>query len=527
MRWATAALLAAAALAVALAAERFGGPGMPQALGDLVAGLALMIGGAAMWRRAAGSRSARLMTLTGVSWFAGDAWGALLYVHRGPLVHLVLTYPRGRTRSPVVLLVIAAAYVDGFVPAVARSPWATLALAASVVAMAVWRRLSVGVELRARTAAAVGAVAVGGTLGLAAIGRLSGLHLDGAAPWLFDLAVAATAVILTAETLTSRTSGAVTGLVVDLGDGHDPHALRSALARAFGDPSLEIAYRTGDLNGWVDEAGRPARPPEDDGVGRVVTYVHENGAPIAAMTHDPATLDDRELVASASTAAHLALVNVRMQAEIAARLREVAGSRGRLVEAGDDERRRLDDELRLGAESRLAHAADGLDALCSTSDQSVAERVGELARELAAARADLRRFAQGIHPRTLTERGLGAALTELAAQSAAPVTLVLPDRRFPPAHEAAAFFVCSEALTNVVKHAPGTTAEIAVSATAGGLHVRVADHGMGGADLSRGSGLRGLTDRVEALGGTVQIRSPAGAGTCLDAELPIAVAGDR
>jgi signal transduction histidine kinase len=160
-------------------------------------------------------------------------------------------------------------------------------------------------------------------------------------------------------------------------------------------------------------------------------------------------------------------------------------------------------------------------AFAAGRDGDAAMALGQLAAELDEARGDLRRFAQGIHPRALTEHGLGAALAELAAQAPVPVTLAVTQRRFPLTHEAAAFFVCSEGLANVAKYADAARVEIAVAAAGDRLTVRVADDGAGGADARQGSGLRGLADRVEALGGTLSVDSPLGAGTRLEAALPI------
>jgi signal transduction histidine kinase len=519
----TGAFFAFAVLAAAVAAERAGGPGMPEALGDLAAGLALLIGGAVTWVRRRRGRSGALMVLTGATWFVGDIFGVLLYAHRGPLVHLLLTYPSGHVRSRTVAVVIAAAYVDGLVPAVARSAWATIALATAVVAVAAWRhRAAGGGERRARGVALAGALAVGGALALAAIARLAEAEADSVGLWAYQAAVGAAAVGLAADRPWTRWGGgAVTGLVVDLGDRHEPRALRAALARTLGDPGLEVAYRVAGTDGWIDEAGRPVRLPVGDGTDRAVTLVCDEGNPVAALVHDRAVLADRGLVASATAAARLAVANVRMQAEIAARVREVAASRRRLVEAGDGERRRLGDQLRTGAEQRVVTISDGLAALAGARDGEAAATLGGLVVELDAARADLRRFAHGIHPRALTEQGLGAALAELAALAAMPVTLAVPDRRCPPTLEAAAFFVCSEALANVAKYAAAARVDIAVSVTNERLVVRVADDGGGGADPARGSGLRGLADRMQALGGDLRVDSPPGAGTRLRAELPI------
>jgi signal transduction histidine kinase len=307
--------------------------------------------------------------------------------------------------------------------------------------------------------------------------------------------------------------------VVDLADRHEPQALRAAIARAVGDPALAIAYRVGEQ--WVDEAGQPMLLPTEDRATREVTVVEDSGTPVAALVHDPAALRDESLARSVAAAVRLAVANVRLQADVGARVREVADSRRRLVEAGDAERRHLREQLRAGAERDLGEVAISLAALAADREGETAVALVALAAELDAARADLARFAQGVHPRALTERGLRAALVELAAQSAVPVVLTVPHRRFPAAQEAAAFFVCSEGLANVAKYAGASRVRIEVAATGMRLQVRVADDGAGGADPARGSGLRGLADRVEALGGALAVSSPPGAGTRLQADLPI------
>jgi signal transduction histidine kinase len=227
---------------------------------------------------------------------------------------------------------------------------------------------------------------------------------------------------------------------------------------------------------------------------------------------DPAALRDEALARSVEAAMRLALANAQLQADVAARVREVEASRRRLVVAGDAERRRLREQLRAGAERELDSAGAALDGIAGAE---------ALRDELARARADLRRFALGIHPPALTEHGLGAALRELAEQSRLAVTLTVAPGRFPPAQESAAYFVCAECLTNVAKYAPAARVSVAVSAERGRLRIRVGDDGGGGADTAGGSGLRGLADRVEAVGGRLRVDSPAGVGTRVEAELAV------
>jgi signal transduction histidine kinase len=519
------ALLAAAAIAAAVGAELAGGPEMPERVGDLAAGLALVSGGVVASIRRPAAGAGPLMIASGVTWFAGDLWSALLYAHRGPLVHLLLTYPSGRTSSRLALAVIAAAYVDGVIPEVARSEWATFALALAVVLAAAARHRAAGVaERRARAAALAAAVLLCGTLALTALGRLLDVTTGAAPVWALYGSVIAIACGLTADLLWGRWGrSALTGFVIDLGDRDEPQALRTALARALGDSSLELAYRVDDRASWVDQAGRPVALPSGDGEGRrAVTLIGEEGAPIAALVHDPATLADPGLVTAVTAATRLAVANVRLQAEIAGRLDDMAASRRRLVEAGDEERRRLGEQLGDGPEARLAEVAARLDRLAAGSRGDAEATLAGLIDEVATSRAQLQDLAHGIRPRTLTAGGLRPAIDELARQSTVPVDVEVPHRRFAPALELAAYFVCSESLANVAKHAKASRVLVEVAHSEHRLRVLVDDDGVGGADASHGAGLSGLADRVEALAGRLRIDSPRGGGTRVEAILPTA-----
>jgi signal transduction histidine kinase len=183
------------------------------------------------------------------------------------------------------------------------------------------------------------------------------------------------------------------------------------------------------------------------------------------------------------------------------------------VEAGDAERRRLEGELREGAERRLAHVTELLADRAPAADG--------LQGELQAARAALTEFARGVHPRTLTEAGLAAALAELRARCPVPVQVSVPEQRLEPAVEAAIYYLCAEALTNIAKHAQASQAGVRVQRRAGLVVVEIWDDGVGRADAAGGSGLRGLADRVQALQGRLRVESPPGEGTHLLAELPL------
>ena len=491
----------------------------PGTAADVVTGLVLVATAAIAWTRRPQSRTGPLIALTGVTWLAGDVWGSLLYLHRGPLVHTLLTYPSGRTRSPLVIVVVALAYLDGLVPALARSPWPTLALGSAVVAVAAWRFLGAqGLERRAALVPLVGAVATWGALAVTAIGRLTDADLGGLAAWGYEVAVSLTAVALVADLASERLArAAATGLVIDLGSAREGAAgVRAAIARAVGDPGLTIFYRA--VDGWVDDEGRPSPLPGADADRQVSTVEADDGTPVAAIAHDRAALRDETLARSVAAAVRLAVANVRLQADVATQVRELAASRRRLVEAGDVERRRLREQLAAGAEWRLDTVATELERLGDPA-------LGDLLAELAAARDDLALFAQGVHPQALTNDGLPAALRALAAQSPLPIELDVQDVRLPAPQEAAAYFVCSEALANVAKYALASSARITVEADRERLRVQVTDDGAGGADPSAGSGLRGLVDRVEALGGSLSLDSRVGHGTAVAAVLPLVEPG--
>ena len=467
--------------------------------------------------------SGPLAGLAAATWFAGDLSGALVYAHRGPLVHLLLSFPGDRRPRPVARVVIVVAYIDGLVPALARADVPTVALMAAVIAVAIARFVRAsGIDRGATAVALAGTVAIAGSLVVAAAARLVDAGADSATLAAYQAAIVITSAGLAAQLVWGRTSGAaVTGLVVDLGDRHEPAAMRAAVAHALGDPGLRIAYRVGHGDSWVDEAGRAVSMPAAGGAGREVTLIEDGGAPVAALSHDPAALWDRDLIESVAVATRLAVANARLQADVSARVREVDASRRRLVEASDEARRRLGEELRDGAERRLAAVPLRLSRLAVGREGETARVLGELVVEAELAQAGLDRFAHGVHPRTLTDSGLRGALSELADQSAVPVTLEMEVHRLAPVREAALFFVCSEALANVSKYAQATKVRISVHPAGSWIRLTIVDNGAGGADPARGTGLRGLSDRLEALGGTLRVTSPAGRGTRLDAELPL------
>ena len=259
-----------------------------------------------------------------------------------------------------------------------------------------------------------------------------------------------------------------------------------------------------------------------------MTVLEHEGNRLAALVHDPALLDDPELVKAVGAAATLALENSRLQAELRAQLAEVRASRARIVEAGDKERRRLERDLHDGAQQHLLGIRLALQlARGQLADGGAAldELLAEADTEAVDALAELRALARGIHPAILTEEGLPAALAALTRRTPVPVELTVDTDRLPAPVEATAYFVTAEALANIAKHAHATQATVDIARANGRLTVEIADDGVGGADTDA-PGLRGLRDRVEALDGHLRIDSPPGHGTHLTATIPCALAAD-
>jgi signal transduction histidine kinase len=206
---------------------------------------------------------------------------------------------------------------------------------------------------------------------------------------------------------------------------------------------------------------------------------------------------------------------------------ELRRSRARIVEATDEERRRLERDLHDGAQQRLVSVSLALrllrGRLAGSGQPADVEAADNAAAELKLAIKEVRELARGIHPAILTEAGLGPAMTVLASRSAVPVTVTaVPDDRLSPPVEATAYFVISEGLANIAKYSGATEATIGATQSGSMLRVEVADDGQGGADSSRGTGIRGLEDRVAALGGRLTVDSPPGVGTSIVAEIPTA-----
>jgi signal transduction histidine kinase len=339
--------------------------------------------------------------------------------------------------------------------------------------------------------------------------------------WLRDATAFWVPLALLAGLLTTRLARAdVADLLVRL-QSMSAGELRPALARLLRDPLLEIALPDGAATegGFVDADGRPVDPAGDPR--RVATSV---GAGAVLLHHPSTRIEDPPLFAAAVAAAAMTLDNVRLTAQVRAQLAEVDASRARLVEAAEQERRRIERDLHDGAQQQLLGLGMSLQAARASvpDDTSAATYLDEATAQLRDALAELRALSRGLRPALLQERGLGAALREVQRRATVPVRLsvdlvVRPD----PAVETVAYFVVAEALQNAARHASGARVTVDVRQLAGRVEVTVCDDGPGGADQRAGSGLRGLHDRVAAAGGTLSVVSPTGGGTMVAAHLPM------
>jgi signal transduction histidine kinase len=308
---------------------------------------------------------------------------------------------------------------------------------------------------------------------------------------------------------------------VELGRPHRPTELRDMLARALGDPSLQLAFWLPASGHYVDGEGRPVTPPRADDR-RGATVLSHDGHPLAALGYDASLLEEPALVEGVAGAARLALENSRLQAELRARLLEVRESRTRIVAAADAERRRIERNLHDGAQQTLLAVRLAVRLARNRTGEGpevLDDRLEEIDAELKGALEELRALAHGLHPPVLSEQGLEPALETLARRASLPVQVSCRCPRLATAVETAVYYVAAEALANVIKHAHASGVRIDVALDDGHAVIAVDDDGDGGADPD-GSGLRGLRDRVEALDGTFEITSGPTTGTRLRAEIP-------
>lgn len=524
--------------------------------------LPYLVAGLLAWRQRPDSRLGVLMVAAGFAGFANFlVWSnndhlytvgvATQFLPPVLFLHVFLAFPSGRLRSGVDRMVVGSAYAAAAltIPALVlsqESPRNVVALveasaAAGVVlgvqllvisasclagvAVLVHRRRQGGRPLRGSLELLIDAFSLGllmiallllaGLLGWNSLQepiRLATFAVIGVAPIVFLIGV-----------LQAQLGRASVGdLLVDLGVNPGPAELQQAVAGALRDPSVKVAYWLEEFGSYADVDGRQIDPmPTSD---RSQTPVVHDDVPVAVLLHDSALDDEPELLAAVAAATSMAIHNAQLQVELRARLEELRGSRIRILHAEQRERRRLERDLHDGAQQRLIAVSLELSQLGDQlADRPALRRRTAAARAgVAASLAELRDLAHGIHPAAVSDHGLMVALESLATPGPVPVRIDgTVDRRLPEAVELAAFFLVSEALVNIAKHAAASSATVRLHHSPQRLVVEVIDDGTGGATSDgRGTGLRGLADRVETLGGRLQVWSPAGGGTRVRAEIP-------
>jgi signal transduction histidine kinase len=559
---------------VALRAQHDAGQPWPVLASDVLTGVAMTAAGLWILGRRPGNRCGHLLVAAGLVWYLGDfshsttVWlsrFSFIAVHwfYGFLVWALLAYPTGRVAGRVERLLLGTVTAALTAQSLSRlllwvppddagygsrNPllpvtddrwwravedvvaWAFTLLMVAVLVHLSGRWLRRAVPVRRMLAPAVLAataltvsVAVEYLLGwnTAIPGLDLPIHL--LRYWTITAVAAALALGLA---LLRQSRGVVVDAVGELGRGGSPARLADTLARTLGDPRLRLFLWSPSVDHYVDEAGQPADLPGEGG-DQAVTLITSDTEPIAALVHDAALLEDPGLVNGLAAAVRLTIDNEQLHRRIKAQLDDVATSRARLLAEADAQRRRIERDLHDGAQQRLVGVALALKlAEVQVGEKTVEETRQSLARavsDLGEAVGELRDLARGIHPAVLSESGLAAALESLADRCPIPVavSIDLPDD-VPEVIAASAYFAVAEALTNVTKHSGASSARIGAATSGSTVAITVTDDGRGGARLDEGTGLRGIADRLQAVGGTLRVRSAAGRGTRVEIELPCA-----
>jgi signal transduction histidine kinase len=523
------------------------------ALLHLAIGLTYLYGGLAIWDHEPANRTGPLMTAVGLTWFVqaigmsglplwSDIANMLYDIPTVLIVALVLAYPSGHleTRADRVALVVlvvgsTALNMIQYVPAqvIVNEGVNGLFVGVALVILSIVMVLRRWFRAPSRSRQELSPVLVAGTVLILGLAINLGRRIFQVSDTLGDVLVAL-----------NELAPAAIPIALLIGFFRQSEYRMQALIDAIPDRIIRIS-RDGHASNVRGVGAAPGASPTEVAVARTFDTMTE-GVDETALAATRRALDEgglqsfdisidtpvgrRELearvTASGRDEATAIIRDFTDQRAIDAELRR---SRARIVEVADAERRRLERDLHDGAQQRLValslslrllrtklHAASGL-------DPETVEAADSAAEELRVAIAELRELARGIHPVILTEAGLGAALSTLAERSVVPAIVTdEPDRRLPPAVEATAYFVVSEALANTAKHAAATQVAIGARCLDGTLRIEVSDDGIGGADRERGTGIDGLHDRVAALGGSMTVESPPGQGTLLVAEIPIA-----
>lgn len=576
---------AAAVGAVGAWAYLRAGASVADVVRDTLVGWSFAGAGVIAWWRRPGNGTGRLMVAEGMTWFLGNlqASGVPVLIAAGAwweglnlavLAHLLLVFPDGRLPTRAARRLVGFGYglvaVGGLVRALLFDPeldgGATylscrgcgsnpllitedpalfdavdliyrmlgilLTFACAGLILHRWRRSSRPARrtlLPVGVAIAITVIFVGWDV-LYAVTPSTFAVVRGPLTALSDVSQAAVpyAFLLGVLRLRLRRS-AVGTLVVELDARPTPDQLRGALARVLDDPSVQFGVWDAERRQYVDPDGAVVHPQAPGGTGTATYLWADHGRPAAVIIHDAALREDAELLDAVIAAVRLALENGRLRSQRVARGAPDAEVAARAWEAADRERRRIERDLHDGAQTHLLFALMTLRRVERRAhqgmDRVLRDTVAVLEQSLRQALDELRDLARGIYPEILGREGLGSAVVALAERSAVRVVVDVDPERFPKPLEAAAYFTVCEALVNAAKHASADVVTVSARRApppAACLVVEVVDDGVGGAQVHSGGGLSGLRDRVGAVGGRLQVVSPAGGGTRIRAELPCA-----
>ena len=476
-------------------------------IADAVPLAVFLVAAAIALARPAARPTGVLLAVVAATWLVGTWVPALLWVHRAALIYVVFAFPALVPRPKTFIAVAGVLSVASALPVLVIDERASVAIGAAVVVGAVARFTATPRLQRGPVGVAIGAAALISTGLIAPIA----LRSAGSAPtmplFVYCACLAMAAVVLAVYAVTATPDAStVTGLIGDLSDVIDTGTLRVRLAQALGDPSLRIRYVDGSGQ-LVDDGGLP---PLHAG-GSTRTPILVEGRPVAALLHDPAVRINRALAESIGSVIDLALRNVQLNDDVRSRAIAIADSRVRLMESEEAARRDVERALRDGPIRRFERAS-----------QLIRHRVDarELLEAVGRASADVRWFGRGLLP-AAHESDLERDLTDLADDFPFRIHLDLEDSAMPMPHalRPTIWFACAEAVTNAAKHAEPHYVQISVRGVkSGAITITITDDGRGGAHV--GSGLRGLAERVEALGGSLELASPVGVGTTVRVRLP-------
>jgi signal transduction histidine kinase len=515
--WSAVVLVAAVALGL-LSEEAAYGLGEPRRwVPDFVVGTVLV--GAGLFAARIDRGTGSLLVASGLTWWLGNVFPPAVFLHRGLIFHAVATYPGWRaSRKGGVML--AFAYLAACLPVLASTNGGTALYGLAISTVALIRLAGVAGQTRKqRIIALYAALALLiGTTGTAVF-RISSDRIQFAEPALlvYQASLVAAAVLLVVG-LRRPTTESIADLVVQLDETRSA-SLRDTMARLLGDSLLKIGFEGGEGR-FVDSKGAPIDLEAVES-GRVATVVARETGETAVIVHDRTLAADGVLLEAVSTVARLSASNARLNADARSRLAELMASRRRLLAAEEEERRRLSRRRQDRTEYRLAKVERTLTTIYErpATEPSVLRAVDPAIDQLRLTRDDLASIVRGLHPWE-SDGDLNRALAALAARSPIQVDVDITSEPIEPETASAIYYVCSEAITNALKHAEAHHVQIEVRSDGSGLTVTARDDGTGGADPARGTGLRGLVDRVSALGGDLEVDSPRGEGTTLIGTLP-------